>query len=322
MKAYVKTKYGGPEVLRLEEVNKPFVKDDHILVKVTANSANPADWHLIRGKPFFARFASGLFKPKEKIPGADFAGIVVETGNEVNSFKVGDNVFGETLLGGGFAEYVSVPATVCSSMPGNVSFVQMASMPTAGLTALQALITHGKLRAGEAVLINGASGGVGHFAVQIAKAYGANITAVCSSRNADFVKSLGADQVIAYDEENIHEHNGSYDLIVDANGNLTYTDYKRMGKRGVMIGFTTIGHMLSTLISKLFGRFPLIQFTVEANANDLQTLAMLVAQGKVQPQIEKLFSYQEIPEAIRYIEAMRTKGKVVMQWVGEHGTSG
>lgn len=314
MKAFVKTAYGPPEILRLEEVEKPLVKDDHILVKVMANSANPADWHLIRGEPFFARFSSGLFKPKEKIPGADFAGTVVETGSKVTGFKVGDNVFGETLMGGAFAEYVSVPVTVCGKMPNNASFVQMASMPVAGLTALQAIVTHGKLKAGETVLINGASGGVGHFAVQIAKAYGAVVTAVCSGKNADFVKSLGADEVIAYDKQSIHQHNGNYDLIVDANGNLAYADYKRLGKRGVMVGFTTMGHMFSTLIRKPFGSFPLTQFTAAANATDLQTLAALVEQGKVKPQIEKLYAYQEIPAAISYIEAMRTRGKVVMQW--------
>ncbi|WP_336514442.1 NAD(P)-dependent alcohol dehydrogenase [Pollutibacter soli] len=313
MKAFTKRKYGGPEVLQLEEVDKPIVKDDHILVKVVANSANPADWHILRGKPFFARFTSGLFKPKEKIAGADFAGIVVETGAKTNRCKVGDRVFGETLMGGAFAEYVSVTEAVCGQIPASISFTQMAGVAVAGLTALQAVVTQGKITAGETVLINGASGGVGHFAVQIAKAHSATVTAVCSSRNADFVKSLGADKVIPYDKENIHQHNGSYNLIIDTNGNLTYADYKRMGKRGVMVGFTTMSHMLSTLIRKLFGRFPLFQFTAEAT--DLQTLAEWVAQGKVQTKIDKLFSYTEIPEALRYIEAMRTRGKVVMQWM-------
>lgn len=317
MKAFIKLKYGGPEVLQLVEVDKPIVKDDHILVKVVANSANPADWHLLRGKPFFARFTSGLFKPNQKIPGADFAGIVVETGKNVTHFKAGDKVCGETLLGGAFAEYVSVPATVCGKFPDNISLVEMAGIPVAGLTALQALVTHGKISSGETVLINGASGGVGHFAVQIAKAQGAYVTAVCSSRNAEFVKSIGADSVIAYDKENIHLHNFHYNLIIDANGNLTYADYKRMGDRGVMIGFTTMGHMLSTLISKQLGKYPLIQFTAEANANDLQTLVNLVTQRKVQTKIDRLFPYTEIPEAISYIELMRTRGKVVMQWMDE-----
>lgn len=317
MKAFVKTKYGGPEVLRLEEVEIPTITENHILVKVFANSANPADWHLLRGKPFFARLSSGLFKPKEKVAGADFAGIVVDKGSSVTSFEVGDHVFGETLMGGAFAEFVSVPVSACARFPKSISFVQMASIPIAGLTALQGLITHGKLKAGETVLINGASGGVGHFAVQLAKAYGATVTAVCSSRNVDFVNSLGADKVVAYDQENIHLHDVKYDLVIDANGNLTYDDYKRMGRRGVMIGFTTMGHMVSTLFKKAFGKFPLIQFTAEVNGEDLQTLVVLVEEGKVKPQIDKVFSYIEIPEAIRYIEAMRTRGKVVMKWLDD-----
>lgn len=317
MKAFVKTKYGGPEVLRLEEVEMPTIMEDHILVKVYANSANPADWHLLRGKPFFARLTSGLFKPKEKVAGADFAGIVVDKGSIVTSFEVGDHVFGETLMGGAFAEFVSVPVPACARFPKNISFVQMASIPIAGLTALQGLITHGKLKAGESVLINGASGGVGHFAVQIAKAYGATVTAVCSNRNVDFVKSLGADKIIPYDRENIQLQNGKYDLVIDANGNLTHGDYKRMGRRGVMIGFTTMGHLVSTLFKRAFSRFPLIQFTAEVNGEDLQTLAVLVEEGKVKPQIDKVFSSEEIPEAIRYIEAMRTRGKVVMKWLDD-----
>jgi NADPH:quinone reductase-like Zn-dependent oxidoreductase len=314
MKAFVKTKYGGPEVLKLEDVEMPTKKEDHILVKVFANAASPADWHLLRGEPFFARFTSGLFKPKEKVAGADFAGRVVAKGNSVTGFEVGDPVFGAKLMGTAFAEFVSVPASACASFPKHISFAEMASVPIAGLTALQGLITHGKLKAGESVLINGASGGVGHFAVQIAKAYGATVTAVCSSRNADFVQSLGADNVIAYDQENIHQHNGKYDLVIDANGNLTHDDYKRMGRRAVMIGFTTLGHMFSTLFRKAFSKFPLIQFTVEVKKSDLQTLAEMIEQGKLKPHLEKEFSYQEIPEAIGYIEAMRTRGKVVMNW--------
>jgi NADPH:quinone reductase-like Zn-dependent oxidoreductase len=315
MKAFVKTKYGGPEVLRLEEVELPTLKEDHLFVEVYANAANPADWHLLRGKPFFARFTSGLFKPKEKIPGADFAGVVVAKGSSVANFEVGDHVFGGTLMGGAFAEYVSVPASVCARFSKEISFEQMASLPIAGLTALQALLKHGKLKPGESVLINGASGGVGHFAVQIARAYGATVTGVCSSRNAEFVQSLGADKVVAYDQENIHLHKGKYDLIIDANGNLTHEDFIRMGRRGVLIGFTTMKHMFSILFRKAFSKFPLIQFTVTVNTADLQTLATMVDEGKIKPQIEKIFSSSEIPEAIGYIEAMRTRGKVVMKWL-------
>lgn len=314
MKAYTKTIYGGPEVLKLEEVEKPELKDDHILVKVMANSANPADWHIIRGKPFFARFSFGLFKPKDKIPGADFAGIVEAVGKSVTQFKTGDRVFGESLKGGAFAEYISVPAAVCTTMPGAANFSEMAAVPVAGLTALQAIVTHGKIREGETVLINGSSGGVGHFAVQLAKAYCAKVTAVCSSKNIEFVKSLGADEVLAYDRENIHQHNGRYDLVVDINGNLYHKDFKRMGQRGVSVGFTSMGHMMALLLKKAVSKFPLSQFTAVANAEDLGTLALLVQSGKVKTHIEKKYSYKQIPEAIGYIEAMRTRGKVVMVW--------
>lgn len=314
MKAYTKTIYGGPEVLKLEEVERPELKDDHILVKVMANSANPADWHIIRGKPFFARFSFGLFKPKDKIPGTDFAGIVEAVGKNVTHFKTGDRVFGESLKGGAFAEYISVPAAVCATMPVTANFSEMAAVPVAGLTALQAIVTHGKIREGETVLINGSSGGVGHFAVQVAKAYGAKVTAICSSKNMEFVKSLGADEVIAYDKENIHQHNGRYDLVADINGNLYHKDFKRMGQRGVSVGFTSMGHMMVLLLNKAVSKFPLTQFTAVANARDLETLALLVQSGKVKAHIEKTYSYKQIPEAIGYIEAMRTRGKVVMVW--------
>jgi len=314
MKAFVKTRYGGPEILRLKEVEMPVLKDDQILVKVLANSVNPADWHILRGKPFFARFSFGLFKPRNKIPGADFAGIVAETGKNVSQFKVGDRVFGESLEGGAFAEYISVAESVCALMPGNSSFSEMASMPVAGLTALQAIITHGKLKKGETILINGSSGGVGHFAVQIAKAFGAKITAVCSSRNIDFVRSLGADTVIAYDKENIHQHAGKYDLVVDTNGNLLHSDYKRMGNRGVVVGFTSMKHMIVLSLKKAMSEFPLVQFTAQTNQKDLQTLAGLIQENKVRPFLETTFSHDKIPTAIGYIESMRTKGKVAMVW--------
>ncbi|WP_405396911.1 NAD(P)-dependent alcohol dehydrogenase [Maribacter sp. Asnod2-G09] len=314
MKAFIKRIYGGPEVLQLEEVAKPVVKDNHILVKVIANSANPADSHILRGKPFLARFSLGLFKPKQLVLGTDFSGIVKEVGTNVTAFNIGDKVFGESIEGGAFAEYVCIKSRVCAKMPEHIDFPIMASIPVAAQTAYQALITNGKLQNGESVLINGASGGVGHFAVQIAKAYGAKVTAVCSSRNVDFVKSIGADSVIAYDQVNVHEHNGSYDVIIDTHGNLKHSDYTRMGKRGVMVGFTTMGHMVSVLLRKAFSKFPLTQFTAEANTQDLEILASLVKEGKIKVQIEKTFPYTEIPDAIAHIEKMRTQGKVVMVW--------
>lgn len=314
MKAITKHKYGGPEILNLEEVEKPKVKEKHLLIHVKANSVNPADWHILRGKPLFARLSMGLFKPKDRILGADFSGIVEEVGQGVTMFKVGDRVFGESLDGGAFAEYACVPETVCGLIPDGKEYLETAAVPIAGLTALQALITHGKLKEGESVLINGSSGGVGHFTVQIAKAYGAKVTAVCSSKNADFVKSIGADKVIAYDQESIHQHAGKYDLVVDTNGNLNYADYKRMGKRGVMVGFTTMGHMMAVLLKNIFSKFSLRVFTAEANNQDLKTLANLIKEGKVKPHIEKTYPYSEIPEAIAYIESMRTIGKVAISW--------
>ncbi len=314
MKAFTKHKYGGPEVLQLEEVEKPSVKEEHLLVRVRANSANPADWHILRGEPILARLAFGLFKPHAKILGADFAGVVEAVGSKVTHFKVGDRVFGESLKGGAFAEYISVEARVCGKMPQGAGFAQMASVPIAGLTALQALLTHGKLKAAESVLINGSSGGVGHFAVQIAKAYGAKVTAVCSSKNVDFVKSLGAYQVIAYDQEDIHLHNQKYDLILDTHGNLTHEDYQRMGQRGVVVGFTTMRHMIALSLSGKIRKFPLIQFTAQANTRDLEQLAGLIESGRIKVHLEKTYSYQEIPQAIGYIEAMHTRGKVAMVW--------
>jgi NADPH:quinone reductase-like Zn-dependent oxidoreductase len=314
MKAFARTIYGGPEVLQLQEVDKPSMQEGQLLIKVFANSANPADWHILRGEPFFARFTFGLFRPKDKIIGADFAGIVVKASKNVKQFNTGDRVFGETLKGGAFAEYVVVPEASCAHIPEGLSFPEIAGVPIAGLTALQALITHGNLKNRETVLINGASGGVGHFAVQIAKEYGANVTAVCSSRNSDFVKGLGADYVIEYDKEDIHHHAGKYDLIVDTNGNLLFKDYVRMGHRGVMVGFTTMQHMFSVLFKKTFSRFHLAQFTAQVNTADLQVLAALLRDGKIKTHIEKIYSYQNIPEAVSYIEKMRTRGKVVMVW--------
>ncbi len=314
MKAFIKTKYGGPEILHLADIEKPTIKENHLLVSVKANSANPADWHILRGKPFFARFAFGLFKPKDKTLGADFAGVVEEVGDQVSHFKKGDRVFGETLKGGAFAEYACVPANACGMMPENLDFPVMACVPIAGLTALQALTTYGKLKEGETVFINGSSGGVGHFTVQIAKAYGANVTAVCSSKNKDFVLGLGADKVIAYDKEHIHAHKGKYDLVVDTNGNLFMKDFKRMGRRGVLVGFTTMKHMMQLLIQAGFSKFPLAQFTAAANTQDLEILGSLLQTGKIKVHIDKTYPYHKISEAIGYIEDMRTKGKVAMVW--------
>lgn len=314
MKAFTKYKYGGPEILNMEDIKKPILQEKQILVQVMANSANPADWHTLRGKPYFARFAFGLFKPKDRILGADFAGLVVEIGPNVSEFKPGDRVFGELIDGGAFAEYVCAPVNVCARIPDSKDFREMAGLPIAGLTALQALTTHGKLEKGESVLINGASGGVGHLTVQIAKAYGAQVTGICSHKNIEFVQSLGADQVIPYDRQDIHKQNTQYDLVIDTHGNLTFDDFKRMGKRGILIGFTTLKHLARLLLQSSLSSFSLKQFTAKARTRDLDSLANLIKEDKIKVNIEKIYPYQKIPEAIGYIEKMRTKGKVVMVW--------
>lgn len=314
MKAFTKYKYGGPEVLQLEEVEKPTVKEGHILIKVMANSANPVDWHVLRGEPFLARFSFGLFKPKYKRIGSDFSGIVEEVGNNVSHFKKGDLVFGEALSVGAFAEYICAPARICGIMPKEADFMEMACVPIAGLTALQGLVDSGQIKKGESVLINGASGGVGHFTVQIAKAFGAEVTGVCSTRNAEFVKTLGADNVVAYDKENIHRHNKKYDLIIDNHGNLFHDDFTRMGKRGVLIGFTTIGRMISLVLKNVFSKFSLKPFTAEANTKDLETLAEFILKKEIKVHVSRFYPYNEIPDAIGFIEDMRTKGKIAMSW--------
>ncbi len=314
MKAFTRYRYGGSETLKIEEVALPGLLDNQVLVKVLANSANPADWHILRGDPFFSRFTYGLFRPKNKLIGSDFSGIVIRVGKLVTRFKAGDKVLGSTLKGGAYAEYISVPENACGHMHEHTSYTDAASLPIAGLTAFQALIKHGALQPGETVLINGATGGVGHFAVQIAKAYQAKVTAVCSSNSIDFAKSLGADEVIAYNKENIHQHNGKYDLVIDFHGNLAYQDYLRMGKRGVMVGFTNMKHMIALLFKSATGKLPIRQFTVDINTADLDILVSMVQQNKVTPRIEKTYSFKQIPEAVTYIEGMHAKGKVVMIW--------
>lgn len=314
MKAYTRYKYGGPDVLQLEEIAKPVLKDDHVLVKIMANSANPADWHILRGDPFFSRFTYGLFKPKDKTIGSDFSGVVEQVGKAVTLFKVGDRVFGSTLKGGAFAEYFSVPANACALAPEGADFADIACLPIAGLTALQALTRDGRLKSGETVLINGATGGVGHFAVQIAKSYGATVTAVCSGRNEPFVRELGADRVIAYDRESIHEHKGRYDLVVDVHGDLTYKDYKRMGKRGVKVGFTSMKNMMSVMMKAKVFAYPVKLAAVDINTKELELLASLVQQHGLKARIGSVYSYLQIPEAISVLEKMRTRGKIGIVW--------
>jgi NADPH:quinone reductase-like Zn-dependent oxidoreductase len=325
MKAIVYHEYGLPDVLRLEEIEKPVPNDDQVLVRVRAASVNPLDWHYIRGSPYFMRMvAAGLLKPKEIRLGVDYAGTVESVGRNVTQFKPGDEVFGGRT--GAFAEYVSVLANRAVVLkPANLTFEQAASVPIAAITALQALRDKGKLQPGQKLLINGASGGVGTFAVQIAKSFGADVTGVCSTRNVEMVRSIGADQVIDYTKEDVTKSEQRYDLILDNVGNRSLLEWSRVLKpTGI---FVTVGGggpndgrwigsflvrpikalMLSPFVSQKF-----VMLLAQLNKEDLTILGELMQAGKVKPVIDRRYSLGEVPEAIRYLEKGHARGKVVI----------
>jgi len=252
MKAILYTRYGSPDVLQLKDVEKPMPKHNQVLVKVHAASANPADWHLMRAEPFLARFANGLLKPKNTRLGADVAGRVEAVGSNVTRFQVGDDVFGELPLNelGSFAEYVCAPEELLALKPARLTFEQAAAVPLAAFTALQGLRNKGHIQPGQSVLINGASGGVGTFAVQIAKSFGTEVTGVCSTRNLDMVRSIGADHVIDYTQADFTKTNQQYDLIFDAVGNRSVSDYKRaLRPNGIcaVAGFTSLSRLFQIM---------------------------------------------------------------------------
>jgi len=322
MKAIVYTKYGPPDVLELKEVEKPTPKDNEVLVKVYAASVNPADWHLMRGKPFFMRLFFGLLKPKNKILGADIAGRVEAVGRNVKQFQPGDEVFGDIAdCGwGGFAEYVCVTENALVLKPASMTFEEAASVPLAAVTALQGLRDKGQIQPGQKVLINGASGGVGTFAVQIAKSFGAEVTGVCSTRNLDMVRSIGADQVIDYTQEDFTQNGQRYDLIVDAVGNRSVSDYKRaLSPKGicVIIGYSSpvllfqhmfLGPCISMTGSKKIG----LMGEAKPNKKDLVFMKELLEGGKVVPVIDRRYPLSEVAEALRYLEEGHARGKVVI----------
>jgi NADPH:quinone reductase-like Zn-dependent oxidoreductase len=322
MKAFIYFEYGSPDVLQLIEVAKPTLKDDEVLVKVHAASVNPLDWHLMRGEPFLARLENGIQRPKNTRLGADVAGVVESVGSKVTQFKPGDEVFGTVFRTGlgGFAEYVAVPVNTLEPKPANLSFVEAAAVPIAALTALQGLKDAGNIQAGQTVLVNGGSGGVGSFAVQLAKAFGTEVTAVCSTRNVDMVRSLGADHIIDYTREDFTRNGQRYDLIFDAVGNHTIADYARaLNPTGVcaVAGFTSLrltfsvmlfGALVSRFRTKKIGMMP----TVEPNKKDLITLNELLSAGKIAPIIDRCYPFAETAEAIRYLETSRARGKVVV----------
>ena len=319
MKAIIFPKYGSPDVLQLKEVEKPTPKDNEVLIKVHAASANPLDWHRMRGEPFLARMGEGFLKPKNPKLGADIAGRVEAVGSNVTEFQPGDEVFG-SVGAGGFAEYVCAREKYFVLKPGNLSFEEAAAAPVVGFTALQGLRDTGQIQAGQKVLINGASGGVGTFAVQIAKSFGAEVTAVCSARNLDMARSIGADHVIDYAKEDFTQGSQRYDLIFAVNGFHPLSAYQRaLSPRGIYI--CTGGTMpqilqamlLGSVMSRKNGKMMGFMGIAKYNQKDLVCIRELLETGKVVPVIEKSYPLCEIPMAMRYIAEGHARGKIVVQ---------
>ncbi len=313
--------YGPPDVLRVEQIEKPVPNDEEVLVRVHAAAVNPLDWHFVRGTPYLVRMQAGLGKPEDPRLGVDFAGTVETVGKNVTRFKAGDEVFGGH--NGAFGQYVRVRAVrAIAFKPANMSFEQAAAVPIAGVTALQALRDKGHVQAGQRVLINGASGGVGTFAVQIAKSFGAEVTGVCSTRNLQMVKSLGADHVIDYAREDFTQGTQQYDLILDTVGNHPLLAYRHVLSPGgalVIVGGPSTGHWLgplttlgNALLLSEFVSQKFVPILAELKQSDLVVLHDLMQAGKLTPVIDRRYSLAAVPEAIRYVEAGHARGKVVI----------
>lgn len=327
MQASIFTQYGSPDVLRLSTVEKPIPKNDEVLIKVMACGINAADWHILRASPFMVRLDFGLLKPKNPILGADIAGIVEAVGADVKEFKAGDAVFGDASGSGlgGFAEYTTMPASLLVLKPANLSFVQASTVPLAGITALQGLRHAGNITQGTRVLINGASGGVGMFAVQIAKAYGAEVTGVCRTNKIGFVQSIGADHVIDYTQNTITDQNIQYDIIIEGVGNLSVDTIKRSlvpDGRCIIIGFTTLWHMAKQMIGGRLATRGTSQSiralgSAKPNRADLQTLKTMIENGKIDPHVDRTFTLAEAPDAMRYLEGGQVKGKIAIAMTAE-----
>jgi NADPH:quinone reductase-like Zn-dependent oxidoreductase len=324
MKAIISRQYGSPETLDYQDVRKPIPEDHQVLVKVHAVSVNYGNLVLLRGKPFLARLAFGLVKPKYKIPGGDIAGVVESVGKNVSQFQPGDEVYGDLSSSGwgGFAEYVAVPEQAIANKPTNLSFVEAAAIPMAAVTALQGLRDKGKVKAGQQVLIYGGSGGVGTFAVQIAKAFGAEVTTVCSTSKVDIAKSIGADAVIDYTKEDFSHRKEQYDVIIGANGYQPISTYKQAlkekgtfvhvgGSENQMYQMMLKGPWISLKEKKTMGNF-----LQKANQKDLVFMKELIEEDKVKPVIDRQYKgLDEIPEALKYFERGHAKGKVVVSIV-------
>jgi len=322
MKAIVYRCYGSPDVLHLEDIEKPIAADDEVLVKVHAAAVNPLDWHYQRGRPYFMRLGSGLGRPASVRLGVDFSGTVEAVGKNVTRFRPGDAVFGGRT--GAFAEYVTIRADRALVLkPGKVTFAQAAAVPIAAITALQALRDKGQIRAGQRVLINGASGGVGTFAVQLAKSFGAEVTGVCSTRNVPMVRALGADHVIDYTKEDFTQGKPRYDLIVDMVGSHSLLEYKRVltAQGNFVIGGgggpdgRWIGPLLNPLKALFLSPFVSQKFGLmmaQLTPADLGILADLMQAGKLTAVIDRTYPLSEVPAAMRYLELGHARGKVVI----------
>ncbi len=320
MKAIVYYNYGSPDVLKYEEIERPTPADDEVLIRVRAASVNPYDWHFMRGTPYFVRIVAGLRKPKVTRLGVDVAGQVEAGGRNVTQFKPGDEVFG--TCHGAFADYACTSESKLVTKPDNVTFEQAASVPIAALTALQGLRDKGQIQPGQKVLINGAAGGVGTFAVQIAKSFGADVTGVCSTRNVDMVRSIGADHVIDYTQEDFTKSGQHYDLILDSIGKHSLSACRRvLNPKGIYVmvggpaGRWMIGALARVLTALVWSRFvsqKLVMCFARPSRADLTVMQELMKAGKVIPVIDRRYKLSEVPEAIRYLEEGHARGKVVI----------
>jgi NADPH:quinone reductase-like Zn-dependent oxidoreductase len=321
MKAIVYRCYGGTEVLKLESIGKPVPADNQVLVKIQVASVNPLDWHYMEGKPYLMRASSGIGAPASIHVGADFAGTVEAVGRSVKRFKPGDEVFGDR--DGAFAQYVSVAENGAVAIkPTNMSMEQAAAVPIAGITALQALRDKGNVQAGQKVLINGASGGVGTFTVQIAKTYGAHVTGVCSGRNAEMVRSIGADRVIDYTKEDFTRGSERYDLIIDTVGNHSLSEIRRVLTPDgalVIVGGPSDNSWIGPLTGLMkaaamspFVKQRMIFMLAKANQEDLDILGNMMRTGKLTPVIDKRYKLGETAEAISYLQLGHARGKVIV----------
>lgn len=333
MKAIVQDRYGSPYALKLREVDTPEVKDDEVLVRVHAASVHPDVWHVVTGLPYVVRLiGAGLLRPKNPVPGTDLAGRVESVGPNATRFKPGDDVFGECVHGhqmhngGAYAEYASVPEDKLTLKPGNISFNEAAAVPTSGLIALKGIRDQGHVQPGQRVLVNGAGGGVGVFAVQLAKAYGASVTAVDATSKLDALRSIGADQVIDYTERDFTRERERYDLILDIPGNHTIADCRRaLAPSGtyVLIGHERFGGLGARWIGRAMPRFirllvvsPFVSQRMSPRTvttrDPLLVLTDLIEAGRIRPLIDRTFPLSAVPEAIRYLAEGQAVGKVVV----------